>query len=131
MTETRRRASERRVFICSCEKTMALDEGSIARGCAGSFERADQLCRHESTRFAAALQDGGPITVACTQEEPLFAEMAEDAGFTGALSFVNIREQAGWSAEGRQAGPKMAALLAAAAVDMPPISTVQATLFDG
>jgi ferredoxin len=124
MTETRRRASERRVFICSCEKTMALDEGSIARGCAGSFERADQLCRHESTRLAAALQDGGPITVACTQEEPLFAEMAEDAGFTGALSFVNIREQAGWSAEGRQAGPKMAALLAAAAVDMPPISTV-------
>jgi hypothetical protein len=32
---------------------------------------------------------------------------------------VNIRETAGWSAEAKAAGPKMAALIAAAAVPMP------------
>ena len=31
------------------------------------------------------------------------------------IDFVNLRETAGWSTEGAQAGPKMAALLAAAA----------------
>jgi ferredoxin len=41
------------------------------------------------------------------------------------VKFVNIRETAGWSSEADQAGPKMAALLAAAAEPMPPVPSVK------
>src|SRR6202043_3297067 len=111
------------LLICSCEKTMPLDAQAIGRGCAGKITQANQLCGLELERFKAALADGAPVTVACTQEAPLFKEVAEN--FPQAeLTFVNIRETGGWSNEAAAAGPKAAALLAAAAEEMPPISLV-------
>jgi ferredoxin len=107
-------------FVCTCEDTMPLDGRAIARGCQGGEVRgAEQLCQAQLDRFLAALGEGQPVTVACTAQAPLFAQEAEQAGFEQALGFVNIRETAGWSAEAKQAGPKMAALIAAAAVPMP------------
>ncbi len=52
---------------------------------------------------------GDPIIVACTQEAPLFSEIARDRA-TRAIGFVNIRENAGWSKDAAKAAPKMAAL---------------------
>ncbi|MBA2398359.1 MAG: 4Fe-4S binding protein [Bradyrhizobium sp.] len=111
------------LLICSCEKTMPLDVPAINRGCAGTITQANQLCGLELDRFKQALNDGTPITVACTQEAPLFREVAED--FPQAqLTFANIREAGGWSNDAAAAGPKAAALIAAAQEDMPPISMV-------
>jgi len=99
---------------------MPLDGRAIARGCAGGAPRlAEQLCQSQLDRFLAALAEDVPVTVACTAQAPLFAEVAEDAGFARPLNFVNVREAAGWAAEAKAAGPKMAALIAAAAVPMP------------
>lgn len=66
------------------------------------------------------------MVVACTQEKRLFAELAEQTeGAIAPIRFVNLRESAGWSAEGQQAMPKMAALLAAARMPDPePVPTV-------
>jgi ferredoxin len=117
--------AERIIAVCSCEDTMPLDEKSIARGCKdGEVRTARHLCRAEFSRFQAMLGEGRPITVGCTQEAPLFDEAASEAGFPADLAFVNIREMAGWSADARRSGPKMAALLAAAAVDTPPTPLV-------
>src|SRR3981081_4283019 len=111
------------LLICMCEKTMPLDAQAIGRGCAGRITQANQLCGLELERFKQALADGAPITVACTQEAPLFREVAEN--FPQAqLTFVNIRETGGWSNDSAGAGPKAAALIAAADEDMPPISMV-------
>lgn len=105
---------ERLAFVCSCEDTMAPDLAVIRRGCPGvEIRGAEQLCRAQLDRFQAALADARPITVACTQESAVFAQEAEGR----AIDFVNIRETAGWGREA--ASPKMAALLAAAAVPMP------------
>jgi ferredoxin len=112
-------SSERIVFACSCEGTMALDEAALAQGCGGTLRMADQLCRRQIEAFRAAVASGAPVTVGCTQEAPLFLEAAAELGAAERLSAVNIRENAGWSDEGRKAGPKMAALLAAAA-EAPP-----------
>ncbi|WP_249165861.1 4Fe-4S binding protein [Bradyrhizobium sp. AUGA SZCCT0431] len=102
---------------------MPLDVAAINRGCAGKITQANQLCGLELDRFKQALADGAPITVACTQEAPLFREVAED--FPQAqLTFANIREAGGWSNDAAAAGPKAAALIAAAQEDMPPISLV-------
>ncbi len=106
--------------LCSCNRTLALDAGRLAQALkAGQPLRIhSELCRKESGAFQAALADPDVI-VGCTQEAALFAELAEGAGSKARLGFVNIREFAGWSAEGPQATPKIAALLAAAALPEP------------
>jgi ferredoxin len=102
---------------------MPLDAQAIGRGCGGKITQADQLCGLELDRFKQALADGAPITVACTQQAPLFREVAEN--FPQAqLAFANIRETGGWSNDAAAAGPKAAALIAAAQEVMPPISLV-------
>ena len=102
---------------------MPLDQAAIGRGCAADITQANQLCGLELDRFRKALAGSAPITVACTQEAPLFQEVAED--FPQAqLTFVNIRETGGWSQDAAAAGPKTAALIAAAGEDMPPVSLV-------
>ncbi|UQR62380.1 4Fe-4S binding protein [Bradyrhizobium sp. C-145] len=103
---------------------MSLDARTIGRACTGRITQANQLCGIEIDRFKAALADGVPISVACTQEAPLFREVAEDLVFSSALTFVNIRETAGWSKDAAAAAPKVAALIAAAAEDTPPIGLV-------
>ena len=56
---------------------MALDADAVLRGCTGaSVETAHQLCRAELEKFRAAAAGGGAMTIACTQEAPLFSEAA-------------------------------------------------------
>ncbi len=104
--------------ICNCNRTMALDARALgaALGAGKPVTVHTELCRKEIAAFEAAAR-GGDCVVACTQEAPLFAEVAEAIGAGGSLGFVNIRETAGWSAEGARATPKIAALLAVA--DLP------------
>lgn len=103
------------IVMCSCDDTMPLDTDTVRRGCRDAkIEIAGQLCRAEIERFRAAVAAGGPLTIGCTQEAPLFAEVARASGREGDLTFVNVRETAGWSSQASDAGPKMAALLAAA-----------------
>ncbi|MBS7791278.1 4Fe-4S binding protein [Roseococcus sp. SDR] len=122
--------ASRIAFVCSCEDTMALDGKALAKGCAAQgaeLRTAEHLCRSQMDRFLKALGENRPVTVACTQEAPLFTQEAEEVGFDAPLDFVNLREHAGWSSEGEQAGPKMAGLLAAAAQPLPGISLVSMT----
>jgi ferredoxin len=108
--------SPRKILICSCDDTMPLDEGAVTRACRGASVLAGhQLCRQELETFRKAAAAGTPLTVACTQEAPLFAEVAQDIAPDADLRFVNIRETAGWSKDATAAGPKIAALIAAAA----------------
>ncbi|HEX2650566.1 MAG TPA: 4Fe-4S binding protein [Burkholderiales bacterium] len=106
--------------LCSCNGTIALD----AKRLAGALKLGQpikvhsELCRKEAGAYSAALGEAD-VLVACTQEAPLFAELAASASSQAKLSFFNIREAAGWSAEGAQAGPKIAALVAAAALPEP------------
>ena len=120
MTETK---PERIVFACSCEDTMTLDRQALGHA-GGELRCATQLCRAGLGAVRSALAEGLPITIGCTQEAPLFQEVADEAGRE--IQFVNIREQAGWS-DALGTGPKMAALLAAAAVAMPPTELVSLT----
>lgn len=111
----------RTTLLCTCEGTMTLDKAALGE----RAERpAHQMCRAQLDNFRAALGGFADITVACTQEARLFSEVAEDHGFDGTLRFVNIRETAGWSEDGRKSGPKMAALLAMAQQDATPFEVV-------
>lgn len=120
----------KRVLVCDCNGTMPIDGRALGRACAGAggsagaLEIHTLLCRTQLAKFEAALRGEQAVIVACTQEAPLFAEARAEAGVDTDIRFVNIREHAGWSIEGSRAIPKMAALLADAAVDSPPAETV-------
>ena len=103
---------------------MPLDGAALAQGCGGTLQTATQLCGRELDRFKAALATGAPITVGCTHQAPLFSEVAEEHGAQDRVAYASLREAAGWSNEARAAGPKMAALLAAAAEPTPAIALV-------
>lgn len=106
------------ILMCSCEDTMRLDTGAVKRVCRKTeIATFRQLCRAELDQFRSAAKAEGSLIVGCTQEAPLFA--AEAGERAGEIDFVNLRETAGWSTEGTQAGPKMAALLAAASEPAP------------
>ncbi|HSF63647.1 MAG TPA: 4Fe-4S binding protein [Paracoccaceae bacterium] len=113
------------VLTCTCEGTMAPDGAALARaGCGTGDAAAHQLCRAQLDRFRAALDTGRPVTVTCTQEAPLFREVAEDMGAQQPVAFANIRETAGWTEQARASAPKMAAIIAAAAEAPAPFNVV-------
>ncbi|WP_411969244.1 4Fe-4S dicluster domain-containing protein [Paucibacter sp. B2R-40] len=88
------------------------------------------LCRREAAAFQRAAKSGDDLLVACTQESRLFLQLNEQTEGALPLSerpirFVNIRETGGWSKDGLQASPKIAALLALAQLpDAAPVPTV-------
>jgi ferredoxin len=114
-TPARTPAAATTAIVCTCEDTMPLDMGGLQRACKGTTVKAARhLCRSQLDLFRGQAARSGRLTVACTQEQPLFSEIAEDEGLPAALAFVNIRETAGWSQEAKEATPKIAALLALA-----------------
>jgi ferredoxin len=111
---------KRNILVCSCEDTMPLDGAAIAKGCKSNRLTAfHHLCRAEIEKFHAEAGRGEPMTVACTQEAPLFTELAAEIAPGLDIQFANIRETGGWSKDAKKAAPKMSALLAAAAEPMP------------
>lgn len=109
-----------RYALCNCNQTSALDDAALRKTLDDSTLIAGRaLCRQEAGRVQALLQDSSSLVIGCTQEAPLFAELAQAANFSAPLRFVNLREAAGWSAEAPAATPKMAALLAQASLPEP------------
>lgn len=101
--------------------TEALDKALASH----QIERATQLCRREVTKINAALEGTQDILVACTQEAPLFSELATRKQTIAPIRFVNIRELAGWGQEGSSAQAKMAALLEMASRELTdPVASV-------
>ena len=113
-------------LICDCNQTLPLDAKALAQNLSDPLTRHTALCRREAGAFVQAAQGSEPVVVACTQEQRLFGELAEQTeAKTSVIRFVNLRETAGWSQQGPQATPKMAALLAAAHLPEPqPVPTV-------
>ncbi len=116
-----------KTLLCNCNRTMQVDGKAIA-GALGLSTAPDvqsEMCRQHLSAFESAVKSGEDLLVACTQEAPLFTALHAELNGTAEIRFVNVRETAGWSEQGRQAAPKMAALLAAADLPEPePVPTV-------
>jgi len=114
----------KRVLVCSCEGTVPVDGKALALAFNTDAPHVfQQLCRAQVGSYRDALAAGEPVLVACRQEAPLFSELAEQAGFD-APGFVDIRDRAGWSEGAAKAAPKMAALIAEAALELEPTPVV-------
>jgi len=111
----------RACLVCNCEKTMPLDAEKLSAALGrdvGTIQT--QLCRSQLQNFEDKLDGTDQLLVACTQEAPLFQEVADDHGKGDRVHFVNIRENAGWSADAKDATPKIAALLRASDYESKP-----------
>lgn len=109
-----------RFKICNCNRTMPLDAAAgekLARVLGTDAPAiASELCGRQVDAYLAALDGAAPVVVGCTQESALFEELAQQNGSVAPLRFVNLRETAGWTAQAASSLPKMAALLADAAL---------------
>ena len=117
VTMTRPTSTFETLLVCNCQRTMQIDGAALAKalGRVGALTVHTELCRGQIAAFEAALATGDPLHVACTQEAPLFREVADDKGHAEAnFRFTNIRERAGWCANASDTTAKMAALLAEA-----------------
>jgi ferredoxin len=114
---------ETKVLACTCNGTVAEVEPSSVNvaGKRSLSLQENALCRRGLSRFLdetrASDAVGQPVVVTCTQESLLFSKAAPQ---TTEIKFVNIREHAGWGAEGRSAAAKISALIANAASALTP-----------
>ena len=77
--------------LCNCNRTMALNPKALAGALklTQPIEIHTELCRKQVASFHGALKDEACV-IACTQEAPLFSELADRAGST----------RRGWAAAG-------------------------------
>jgi len=121
-------SGDKQIRVCDCNGSFTIDAAALNAAAGGqrTVTIHHALCRGEIGALEASLAGGGQALVGCTQEAALFAEVA--AASAGRIDLFNLRENAGWSAEGATATPKMAALVAAAALpEVDPVAGVSFT----
>ncbi len=109
-----------RLILCDCLGTQKLDTRALSTVEGLKIGRVHHaLCTEEQPTAAAEIARGDCI-IACAQECARFEEMAAEAD-VAPPPCIDLRDRAGWSREGADAGPKMAALLADALLQKPPV----------
>ena len=83
---------DRALKICNCNKTIALDAKALgaALKLTQPIQMHTELCRKEVGSFQESLKDEICV-VACTQEAPMFSEIAQTENSPTRLKFINIR----------------------------------------
>lgn len=116
----------KRLILCDCSGTQTVDQKAF-----GSLENITcskihtGLCTSQADQAAKFLRQDDAI-VACLQERELFEELAEDLS-VDPPEFVDIRDRAGWSEQGSNSGPKMAALVSDLTLKRPAEKAVDVT----
>jgi len=112
----------KRLILCDCAGSQPIDGARLAAACGLQCSKVhSHLCTSQSDAAAKAIAEGGAL-IACGQEIAVFEDIAEQLG-VDAPGFVDLRDRAGWSDQGADATPKMAALIADAGLAAPPLKT--------
>ena len=64
-------------LICNCNLTLPLQTAKLGQALGEDLKEHSTLCRREAGAFQQAVKGREPVVVACTQEQRLFAELAE------------------------------------------------------
>ncbi|WP_299962570.1 4Fe-4S binding protein [uncultured Roseobacter sp.] len=112
-----------KLILCDCLSSQPVDGETIAEAAGVSCSRIlTHACGADAAHVAEMMIEG-PVVMACQQEARFFEELAVDAD-APAPRFVDLRDRAGWSDEGDDSAPKMAALAAEALITSPPERTI-------
>ncbi len=131
----------KRLILCDCLGTQEIDSKAIEAATGLKCSRIfHALCGQDMASAEREIAKGDAI-IACRQEQALFADIAAEIASEAAdanpadddefqaLRLVDLRDRAGWSAEGSDrlsgkrlaTGPKMAALVADALLEPPAV----------
>jgi ferredoxin len=106
------------LLVCDCLGSQNVDAAALADAtglaCGACYS---SLCTDQLDIAAKAIE-GGDVVIACQQEAHRFAALAEDMD-ASVPEFVDIRDRAGWTDDAGDTKPKMAALIADAALTPP------------
>jgi ferredoxin len=106
------------LILCDCSKTQTVNVSSFDSIEGIKCSRIHSaLCTKQIDDAAKYIQTGDTI-FACLQEHVVFEELADELGVSPP-EFVDIRDRAGWSEQGENSGPKMAALVSDAQMQAP------------
>jgi len=110
------------LMLCDCGGTQPLNADSISKACGLKCTPVHtDLCESGLDTLAQAMP-GGDLIIACAQQAPLFEELAAELN-APIPEFIDIRDRAGWSDQAKNATPKIAALLAEAALPTPALKS--------
>ena len=113
----------KQLIFCDCSASQTLDTEGLATATGLPCSRLHSaLCTDEIGAAAKAIE-GGEAIICCAQEARIFEELATDLE-ADTPAFVDLRDRAGWSDDPAPKLPKMAALLAEAALPTPPEKTL-------
>lgn len=101
----------KKILLCDCLGSQSVNAETIASATGVSCSKIFTEACGAQIEDAAKLISQGEIIVACQQQSQLFSELAEEIDSTEP-SYVDIRDRAGWTGDGQDPGPKMAALVA-------------------
>ncbi|MEE4189675.1 MAG: 4Fe-4S binding protein, partial [Roseobacter sp.] len=113
-----------KLILCDCLGSQTIDASKLSE--AGGFDVQTvmtEACGSQIEQTAKTLGQKGQVVIACQQQARLFAELAEEID-AEVPAFVDIRDRAGWTDKGQNPTPKMAALLAEAALPAPSEKTL-------
>ena len=110
------------LMLCDCGSSQTLDADAIGKATGLKCSMVHNgLCTSGLDSLTQALPNGD-VVIACAQEIAIFSDLADELESPAPLC-VDIRDRAGWSNEGKAATPKIAALLAEAALPAPAVKT--------
>lgn len=114
------------LILCDCSDSQAIDIKALDTVSGITCSRIySGLCMHQTGEAAKHIETENTI-IACLQERELFQELAEELQVSPP-DFLDIRDRAGWSDEGKNSGPKTAALLSDSLLGKPLEKTVDVT----
>ncbi|QIE41242.1 4Fe-4S dicluster domain-containing protein [Rhodobacteraceae bacterium SC52] len=113
----------KRLVLCSCEGSQSIAADTVSAAAGIPCSRVHTALCTTGLQSAAEEIGAGEAIIACQQERARFEDLAAELGVP-APGFVDLRDRAGWSDEGKKAGPKMAALAAEALLQTSEARTV-------
>ena len=106
------------LLVCDCLGSQSVDSAALEAATGKTCGRCySSLCTDQIDIAAKAIAQGD-VMIACQQEAHRFVALAEDL-YAKAPAFVDIRDRAGWTDDAANVTPKMAALIAEAALTPP------------
>ncbi|WP_278923158.1 4Fe-4S binding protein [Pseudophaeobacter profundi] len=116
----------KQLILCDCSGTQAFDPEALSTATGlGCSQVYTSLCSTQIDAAAAAISSGESV-ICCAQEKRFFADLAADLE-APAPACLDLRDRAGWTADSGDLLPKMSALVAEAALDLPPGKSLDVT----
>jgi len=108
----------KRLILCDCSGSQSIDRTVLSKNSGLACSKVfTELCGSQIGEAAKEIAKGDAV-IACLQEQQIFAEIGEEIG-TAPIGYIDLRDRAGWSDQGTDSGPKMAALVSDALLETP------------